>query len=277
MGLSPGQNALLIFDVFKGQKTEKYRSLLEMYDIIAAHVPANMTKYFQPLDLTINGVAKTFLKDKFGNWYAREVTRLYIIATYNDNPSILNVTASEYEEISHHFLVDFTVNCVPVAKDYKTISVRDIKNIDPIKFDNDVKEKAWNIHGTFGQKVKQYNDVLTNIMQEHAPLKKKKVKIIQSAPWFDSEYNNLRNLRRKAEKLYKSSKLSVDKDEFVRLLNQTIVLAYTKKRRYYEEKFKDNSSPKTLYAVVNKILDNSPQRILPTSTSDLELANFFMN
>ena len=34
-----------------------------------------MTKYFQPLDLTINGVAKTFLKDKFGNWYASEVTK----------------------------------------------------------------------------------------------------------------------------------------------------------------------------------------------------------
>ena len=66
-------------------------------------------------------------------------------------------------------------------------------------------------------------------MQEHAPLKKKKVKIIQSVPWFDSEYNNLRKLCRKTEKLNKRSKLSVDKDEFVRLCNQTTVLAYTRK------------------------------------------------
>ena len=70
---------------------------------------------------------------------------LDISATYNDNPSILIVIASEYEEISQHFLVNFTVNCVPVAK----VFVRDKENIDPIKFDNDVKE---NIHGTFGQK-----------------------------------------------------------------------------------------------------------------------------
>ena len=103
------------------------------------------------------------------------------------------------------------------------------------------------------------------------------MKIIQSAPWFISEYNNFRKLCRKAEKLNKRSKLSVDKDEFVRLHNQTTVLAYTKKRKYYEEKFKDNSSRKTWYAVVNKLLDNSPERILPTSTSDLELANFFIN
>ena len=73
MDLSPDQKALLIFDVFK--KNENYRLLLEMYDIIAVYVPANMTKYFQPLDLTINDVSKTFLKERFGNWYAREVTR----------------------------------------------------------------------------------------------------------------------------------------------------------------------------------------------------------
>ena len=35
LDLSPDQKALLIFDVFKGHKTEKYRSLLDMYDIIA--------------------------------------------------------------------------------------------------------------------------------------------------------------------------------------------------------------------------------------------------
>ena len=34
-----------------------------------------MTRYFQPLDLTVNGVAKTFLKEKFGNWYVSEVTK----------------------------------------------------------------------------------------------------------------------------------------------------------------------------------------------------------
>ena len=87
------------------------------------------------------------------------------------------------------------------------------------------------------------------------------------------EYNNLRKLCIKAEK---RSKLSVDKDEFVWLRNQTTVLADTKKRKYYEEKFKDNSSSKILYPVVNKLLDNSPERILPT-TSDLELPNSFMN
>ena len=32
LGLNPDQKVLCIFDVFKGQKTEKYRSVLELYD-----------------------------------------------------------------------------------------------------------------------------------------------------------------------------------------------------------------------------------------------------
>ena len=34
-----------------------------------------MTNHFQPLDLAVNGVTKTFLQEKFGNWYTNEVTK----------------------------------------------------------------------------------------------------------------------------------------------------------------------------------------------------------
>ena len=36
-------------------------------------VPANMTHVFQPLDLTVNGSAKSFLKNKFMEWFAQKV------------------------------------------------------------------------------------------------------------------------------------------------------------------------------------------------------------
>ena len=39
------------------------------------YVPNNMTHCFQPLDLTVNAVAKHFLKDKFELWYANEVKK----------------------------------------------------------------------------------------------------------------------------------------------------------------------------------------------------------
>ena len=73
--LSQNQKAILIFDVFKGQKTERVQEVIAKNDCVCVFVPANMTNYFQPLDLTVNGPAKQFLKGKFEEWYAKDVKR----------------------------------------------------------------------------------------------------------------------------------------------------------------------------------------------------------
>ena len=69
------QKGLLIWDVFRGQKTEKVLSKLASLNIVVVSVPANMTHFFQPLDLTVNGEAKRFMKDKFTTWYSEEVQK----------------------------------------------------------------------------------------------------------------------------------------------------------------------------------------------------------
>ena len=38
-------------------------------------VPANMAHFFQPLDLTVNGQAKKFCREKFTTWYWEGVQR----------------------------------------------------------------------------------------------------------------------------------------------------------------------------------------------------------
>ena len=44
-------------------------------DVLIVNVSRKMTKYYQPLDLTVNGYCKKFLKRKFTEWYSAEVTR----------------------------------------------------------------------------------------------------------------------------------------------------------------------------------------------------------
>ena len=73
--LAADQKALLIFDVFRAHKTEMVLHLMEQNSCEVVFVPANMTHHFQPLDLTINGVAKKFLTTKFEEWYAKEITQ----------------------------------------------------------------------------------------------------------------------------------------------------------------------------------------------------------
>ena len=71
--LPPTQKAILIWDVFRGQTTERVLSKLASLNIEIVSVPANMTHFFQPLDLTVNGQAKKFCKEKFTTWYSQEV------------------------------------------------------------------------------------------------------------------------------------------------------------------------------------------------------------
>ena len=68
------QKSMLIFDVFRGQVTDKITIFIEENDCVIVHVPNNMTDHFQPLDLNVNGHAKEFLKKKFKCWYAKQVS-----------------------------------------------------------------------------------------------------------------------------------------------------------------------------------------------------------
>lgn len=51
----------------------KVLSKLASLNIVVVSIPAYTTHFFQPLDLTVNGEAKRFMKDKFTKWYSEEV------------------------------------------------------------------------------------------------------------------------------------------------------------------------------------------------------------
>ena len=74
--LEDNHKALLLFDVFNGQKTQAVIDLIDEYTCLPVFVPPNVTHIFQPLDLALNAKAKRFLNEKFEAWYSQEVTKL---------------------------------------------------------------------------------------------------------------------------------------------------------------------------------------------------------
>ena len=64
--------ALVLFDVFKGQCTSKVLKMLKDDDILYVTVPNNCTDRLQPLDLSVNKLAKDFLQERFQQWYRAE-------------------------------------------------------------------------------------------------------------------------------------------------------------------------------------------------------------
>lgn len=65
--------SLLIMDVFRGQMTEDVLNTLKENNILLVRVPANMTHLFQPLDLTVNGNFKSFMRKRFSEWYSKQI------------------------------------------------------------------------------------------------------------------------------------------------------------------------------------------------------------
>ena len=66
-------HALCIFDNFKGQLTDDVLQLLERNNIDIAFVPTNCTDRLQPLDLSVNKLAKDFLRDQFQEWHSDQL------------------------------------------------------------------------------------------------------------------------------------------------------------------------------------------------------------
>ena len=71
--LATTQKVLVIWDVFRGQMTEEIKKKLQSLHMELVPVPANMTHFFLPLDLTVNGSAKQYMRKQFITYYSDAV------------------------------------------------------------------------------------------------------------------------------------------------------------------------------------------------------------
>ena len=66
--------ALIIMDNFKGQTAPSITSLLEENNIHVCLLPPNTTDRLQPLDVAVYKSAKEFYRQKFQEWYSKQVS-----------------------------------------------------------------------------------------------------------------------------------------------------------------------------------------------------------
>ena len=98
-----------------------------------------------------------------------------------------------------------------------------------------------------------FTNKLTNIINNIAPLKKKKVKN-NSQDWFDGEVAEKIAIRDKLFKKFKKSKLHVDKDLYREARNNVENIIKSKKKKYFEDKLKENiGKPNELWKALNDL------------------------
>ena len=196
-----------------------------------------------------------------------------IVITRNNKSTVENVVITKYN-LSHHFLIDFLYNAELSESTMKTITYRNVKKVNSLNFSKDVQDKLSTIPQSHDMKetITNYNRAMTSVMDKHAPLITKTIRIAPHAPWFDAEYADLRRKRRKAEKMLRKTGNEEHENEYNILRKQTTLLAQSKKKTYINDKLSSDISSKNMYTVVNKLLDNNHEPVLPSSNSDLALA-----
>ena len=73
-GYPSEQHSLIIMDTFKGQDNDTLKELCAESNCDVVIVPHNLTNKFQPLDLSVNKAAKSFIQNKYNDWFAEQVS-----------------------------------------------------------------------------------------------------------------------------------------------------------------------------------------------------------
>ena len=125
--------------------------------------------------------------------------------------------------------------------------------------------------------VHHYNEVLQNIVDKHAPEKTRVVTIRPEAPWYNSKLAEKKRLKRKYERRYNKSRITVDRELYCHQRDKYNNLLNTTKQEYFKDKVESATSTKELFKVCNSLLNGTNKNILPTHNCGTELANRFVN
>ena len=175
-----------------------------------------------------------------------------------------------------HYPIFFKFNNIKceTGSSQKTITFRNLKSVNWDCFRHDLTSALEScdskiLSGSFSNAINYFNTSCTSVIDKHAPLLTKSIRDLPHSPWFDSEYKNLRKLRRRAERLWLKTKSLDDKEKFIVLRKETNSLAHTKKKSFFTSNFnRYNNSQKSLYAFANNFLDKSNELILPSANPD---------
>ena len=120
-------------------------------------------------------------------------------------------------QISDHFCVLSTLEIIKLAFPQKIISFRKLQCIDSSCFKHDILESPLADLDTLDspeELASTYYSALSDILNKHAPIKQKCVTIRPIAPWFDDDISLARRSRRKAERRWRATGLTVHLQNF---------------------------------------------------------------
>ena len=144
---------------------------------------------------------------------------------------------------------------------------RNINSIDRQQFSLDIKSKLDLVGHPSAE---QFHRCLCSILDSHAPLSLETVRQHKYSPWYHkicAELQAAKRIRRKAERRWLSSKLTVHKEIYKEAKRQVTKIVHNAKSEYFSLKIAGCVNCKQLFNVADKLLGRNIALPLPASVS----------
>ena len=177
--------------------------------------------------------------------------------------------------MSDHFAVACSINMSPVRPERRKVQCRAIKKVDPEALASDLTHRLTNIGADMETVISTYESVTREVMDTHAPLREVTIKGVDHKPWYTEDIHLARIERRRLERQYKKTGLTVHRQLLEDQSKAVVQLIKAGKSLYYQEKL-SGANCKETFAIVNGLLSSNGGPSLPTHTSDKALADEFI-
>ena len=199
-----------------------------------------------------------------------------LITRESTMPPVTNVTVQE-NFFSDHSPVMFNI---PVAKPplpKKTIKFRRLKAIDQDTLRADIlnSDLVKTPKDNLTELVDQYNTVLGDILDKHAPVIEKSIYIKPDTQWYTDEIRTEKRKRRQLECKWRKTYNTDDKKRYQEQCTIVNTMVKSARETHFSDKIANCTDQKQLFAVANKLLHRKTEAPMPSHESLEELAERF--
>ena len=181
--------------------------------------------------------------------------------------------------MSDHTPLTFSLVTKKPPSQKKLVSYRKLKDIDLDRFKADVEASQLlqaPPNTGVNELVHQYNQSLSNILDNHAPLKTKYVTDRTDTPWYNEEVLEAKREKRRAERRYLKNRLTVNLEILRQARSRVNALCKKAKSEFYRQKIEDCAKDqKSLFKITNELMHRQRDASLPTFHDPFVLANDF--
>lgn len=169
-------------------------------------------------------------------------------------------------------------SCIRPSRIVKEIRKFSIINTDD--FSNDIISSSLysDPSSTLSIFTKQFHDILTSILDKHAPLKTVSCRSTPNKPYYTPEIAIQKSLRSKLETIYRNNNSKENKDNYKHQCKLVHKMITSAKRKFFRNAISSNQNcPKQLWKSLNSLLGRNAPKSLPSAISPSALALSFLN